>query len=86
MPTLATAPPAALDRIVHGRPMTSEQRQARQTALASPSCGPAIAIDGHTLGIAPLDPQQVAAGPHVVAITRRGRVPIEKSITLSRSR
>jgi 2,3-dihydroxyphenylpropionate 1,2-dioxygenase len=33
VPTLGTAPPAALDRIVHGRPMTSEQRQARQTAV-----------------------------------------------------
>jgi 2,3-dihydroxyphenylpropionate 1,2-dioxygenase len=33
VPTLATAPPAALDRIVHGRPMTSEQRQARQVAV-----------------------------------------------------
>ena len=27
VPTLATAPPAALDRIVHGAPMTSEQRR-----------------------------------------------------------
>jgi 2,3-dihydroxyphenylpropionate 1,2-dioxygenase len=33
VPTLATAPPAALDRIVHGVPMTPEQRQARQTAV-----------------------------------------------------
>jgi 2,3-dihydroxyphenylpropionate 1,2-dioxygenase len=33
VPTLATAPPAALDRIVHGTPMTSEQRQARQVAV-----------------------------------------------------
>jgi 2,3-dihydroxyphenylpropionate 1,2-dioxygenase len=33
VPTLATAPPAALDRIVHGGPMTPEQRQARQTAV-----------------------------------------------------
>lgn len=33
VPTLATAPPAALDRIVHGQPMTPEQRQARQTAV-----------------------------------------------------
>lgn len=33
VPTLATAPPAALDRIVHGTPMTPEQRQARQTAV-----------------------------------------------------
>jgi 2,3-dihydroxyphenylpropionate 1,2-dioxygenase len=33
VPTLATAPPAALDRIVHGEPMTAEQRSARQTAV-----------------------------------------------------
>jgi 2,3-dihydroxyphenylpropionate 1,2-dioxygenase len=33
VPTLATAPPAALDRIVHGAPMSPLQRQARQTAV-----------------------------------------------------
>jgi 2,3-dihydroxyphenylpropionate 1,2-dioxygenase len=33
VPTLATAPPAALDRIVHGAPMTPEQRMARQQAV-----------------------------------------------------
>ncbi|KUI11347.1 3-(2,3-dihydroxyphenyl)propionate dioxygenase [Mycobacterium sp. GA-1285] len=33
VPTLATAPPAALERIVHGVPMTAEQRQARQVAV-----------------------------------------------------
>ena len=33
VPTLATAPPAALGRIVHGEPMTTEQRAARQTAV-----------------------------------------------------
>jgi len=33
VPTLATAPPAALARIVHGEPMTVEQRAARQTAV-----------------------------------------------------
>lgn len=33
VPTLATAPPAALDRIVHGQPMTAEQRMARQEAV-----------------------------------------------------
>jgi 2,3-dihydroxyphenylpropionate 1,2-dioxygenase len=33
VPTLATAPPAALERIVHGKPMTTEQRQARQVAV-----------------------------------------------------
>ncbi|MGY4711649.1 3-carboxyethylcatechol 2,3-dioxygenase [Mycolicibacterium sp. CBM1] len=33
IPTLATAPPAALERIVDGKPMTVEQRQARQDAV-----------------------------------------------------
>lgn len=33
VPTLATAPPAALQRIVHGAPMSAEQRQARQVAV-----------------------------------------------------
>ncbi|MGV0837767.1 3-carboxyethylcatechol 2,3-dioxygenase [Mycolicibacterium thermoresistibile] len=33
VPTLATAPPAALERIVDGKPMTTEQRMARQSAV-----------------------------------------------------
>jgi 2,3-dihydroxyphenylpropionate 1,2-dioxygenase len=33
VPTLAAAPPAVLERIVHGQPMTSAQRQARQAAV-----------------------------------------------------
>ncbi len=33
VPTLATATPAVVERIVQGRPMTTEQRQARQTAV-----------------------------------------------------
>ena len=33
VPTLATAPPAALGRIVHGETMTAEQRGARQSAV-----------------------------------------------------
>ena len=33
VPTLATAPPAAHGRIVLGEPMSTEQRQARQTAV-----------------------------------------------------
>jgi 2,3-dihydroxyphenylpropionate 1,2-dioxygenase len=33
VPTLTSAPPAALGRIVHGNPMTPEQRQARQVAV-----------------------------------------------------
>ena len=35
VPTLATAPPAALARIVHGEPMTAEQRSARQSAVVT---------------------------------------------------
>jgi 2,3-dihydroxyphenylpropionate 1,2-dioxygenase len=33
VPTLATATPAVVERIVHGRPMTPDQRLARQTAV-----------------------------------------------------
>ena len=33
VPALASAPPAVLERIVHGQPMTSQQRQARQVAV-----------------------------------------------------
>ncbi len=33
VPTLATATPTVVERIVHGRPMTPEQRLARQTAV-----------------------------------------------------
>ncbi|MGH3559886.1 MAG: 3-carboxyethylcatechol 2,3-dioxygenase [Mycobacterium sp.] len=33
VPTLATATPTVVERIVHGQPMTSEQRLARQTAI-----------------------------------------------------
>ncbi len=33
VPTLATAPPAAMSRIVQGEPMSLEQRQARQAAV-----------------------------------------------------
>jgi 2,3-dihydroxyphenylpropionate 1,2-dioxygenase len=35
VPTLATAPPAALGRIVHGESMSPEQRAARQNAVMS---------------------------------------------------
>lgn len=35
VPTLATAPPAALQRIVHGVAMTDDQRQARQAAVTA---------------------------------------------------
>ena len=50
VPTLATAPPAALARIVHGEPMTPEQRQARQ-----------VAVDGRGAGLRPR--RQPAATP-----------------------
>lgn len=33
IPTLATATPQIVERIVHGRPMTTQQRSARQTAV-----------------------------------------------------
>jgi 2,3-dihydroxyphenylpropionate 1,2-dioxygenase len=33
VPTLATATPTVVEQIVHGRPMTPEQRLARQTAV-----------------------------------------------------
>ena len=33
VPTLSTATPQVVERIVHGRPMTPEQRSARQTAV-----------------------------------------------------
>lgn len=33
VPTLATATPQIVERIVHGRPMTPDQREARQTAV-----------------------------------------------------
>ncbi len=35
VPTLKTAAPAALERIVHGVPMTPEQRRARQDSVAA---------------------------------------------------
>jgi len=33
VPTLASAPPPVLERIVHGQPMTPQQREARQVAV-----------------------------------------------------
>ena len=52
VPTLATAPPAALQRIVHGVPMTDEQRQARQTAVVAA----AREFASGAGGLAPLNP------------------------------
>ncbi|WP_237166784.1 3-carboxyethylcatechol 2,3-dioxygenase [Mycolicibacterium hippocampi] len=53
VPTLATAPPAALERIVHGKPMTGEQRQARQVAVMEAAREFA---SGHG-SLAPLNPE-----------------------------
>ncbi|MBV9638596.1 MAG: 3-carboxyethylcatechol 2,3-dioxygenase [Mycobacteriaceae bacterium] len=53
VPTLATAPPGTLDRIVYGRGMTSEQRQARQVAVMEAAHNFA---DGQSR-LAPLSPQ-----------------------------
>lgn len=52
VPTLATAPPGALDRIVHGAPMSTEQRQARQTAVVEA----AREFASGRGGLAPLNP------------------------------
>lgn len=57
VPTLATAPPAALERIVHGMPMTPEQRQARQLAVMD--AAQAFA-HGHS-PLQPLNPEWDAA-------------------------
>ncbi|MGA7052897.1 MAG: 3-carboxyethylcatechol 2,3-dioxygenase [Mycobacterium sp.] len=53
VPTLATAPAAALPRIVHGVPMTSEQRQARQTAVMEA----ARSFAGGQSDLQPLNPE-----------------------------
>ena len=56
VPTLATAPPAALGRIVLGEPMSPEQRQARQAAVIE-------AADTFAHGqspLAPLNPESVS--------------------------
>jgi 2,3-dihydroxyphenylpropionate 1,2-dioxygenase len=52
VPTLATAPEAVLQRIVHGAPMTSEQRQARQTAVMDAARG----FAGGESDLQPLNP------------------------------
>ncbi|WP_280463429.1 3-carboxyethylcatechol 2,3-dioxygenase [Nocardia carnea] len=49
VPQRATAPPPVLERIVHGRPMTTEQRQARQAAVMA-------AAAEFTAGEGPLQP------------------------------
>jgi 2,3-dihydroxyphenylpropionate 1,2-dioxygenase len=52
VPTLATAPPPVLERIVHGRPMTFEQRQARQAAVIDA----AMSFARGDSGLQPLNP------------------------------
>ncbi|OBG29040.1 3-(2,3-dihydroxyphenyl)propionate dioxygenase [Mycobacterium alsense] len=52
VPTLATAPPAVLERIVHGRPMTPEQRQDRQEAVIEAARN----FAGGTSDLQPLNP------------------------------
>ncbi len=53
VPTLATAPAAALPRLVHGVPMTSEQRQARQAAVMEA----ARSFAGGDSDLQPLNPE-----------------------------
>ncbi len=52
VPTLASAPPPVLERIVHGRPMTPEQRQARQVAVIDA----ARSFAAGASGLQPLNP------------------------------
>lgn len=52
VPTLATAPEPVLERIVRGRPMTPEQRQARQVAVIEA----AKAFAGGESDLQPLNP------------------------------
>ena len=53
VPTLATAPPAVLERIVHGKPMTTEQRQARQATVIDA----AKSFAGGDSDLQPLNPE-----------------------------
>lgn len=53
IPTLATATPQIMERIVHGRPMTTEQRSARQTAVMEA----ARAFVGGESPLRPLNPE-----------------------------
>jgi 2,3-dihydroxyphenylpropionate 1,2-dioxygenase len=53
VPTLATATPQVVDRIVHGRPMTPEQRSARQTAVMDA----AKSFAAGASDLAPLNPE-----------------------------
>ena len=68
VPTLATAGPAVLQRIVHGEPMTSEQRQARQTAVMEA----AKSFAGGESDLQPLNP---AWDHQFLEIVDAGRLP-----------
>jgi 2,3-dihydroxyphenylpropionate 1,2-dioxygenase len=67
VPTLATAGPAVLQRIVHGEPMTSEQRQARQTAVID-------AAKSFAGGESELQPLNPAWDHHFLEIIDEGRL------------
>ena len=67
VPTLATAPPQALDRIVHGRPMTTEQRAARQAAVMD-------AAHNFAHGESPLQPLNPDWDQSFLEILDRGRL------------
>ncbi|KUH80276.1 MULTISPECIES: 3-carboxyethylcatechol 2,3-dioxygenase [unclassified Mycobacterium] len=70
VPTLATAPPAALERIVHGTPMTPEQRQARQVAVMDA----AKAFAHGDSPLQPLNPEWDAAFLELVDANRLAEV------------
>jgi 2,3-dihydroxyphenylpropionate 1,2-dioxygenase len=53
VPTMATATPQVVERIVHGRPMTPEQRSARQTAVMNA----AKSFAAGESDLAPLNPE-----------------------------
>ena len=65
VPTLATAPPGARDRIIHGRPMTAEQRQARQVAVMA-------AARAFARGEGPLQPLNPGWDQHLLEIFDHG--------------
>jgi 2,3-dihydroxyphenylpropionate 1,2-dioxygenase len=67
VPTLATAGPAVLQRIVDGEPMTSEQREARQTAVID-------AAKSFAGGESELQPLNPAWDHHFLEIIDEGRL------------
>jgi 2,3-dihydroxyphenylpropionate 1,2-dioxygenase len=67
VPTLDSAGPAVLQRIVHGEPMTSEQRLARQTAVID-------AAKSFAGGGSELQPLNPAWDHHVLEIIDAGRL------------